>query len=66
MVSYKALNTIIESRTATNSVVLRLCKREKKLSDNNFGAQTGVNLLFRHLFYSKIYIKTYHNYGSER
>ena len=24
----------------------------KKLSYNNFGAQTGVNLLFRHLFYS--------------
>ena len=27
-----------ESRTSANSVVLLMCKRENKLSDNNFGA----------------------------
>lgn len=41
-----------ESRTSTNSVVLLMCKRENELSDNNYEAQTGVNLLSRHLFYS--------------
>lgn len=39
-----------ESRTSTNSVVLLMCKRENELSENNFGAQTGVNLLSQHLF----------------
>ena len=41
-----------ESRTITNSVVLLIWKRNNELSDNNFGAQTGANLLSRHLFYS--------------
>ena len=41
-----------KSRTSTNSVVLLMCKRENELSDNNYEAQTGVNLLSQHLFYS--------------
>ena len=48
---YARMNTSIGvSRTSTNSVVLLMCKRENKLSDNNFGAQTGVNLLSQHPF----------------
>ena len=39
-----------ESRTITNSVVLLIWKRNNELSDNNFGAQTGVDLLSQHPF----------------
>ena len=42
-----------ESRTSTNSVVLMMCKRKNELSDKNSGAQTGVNLQSRHLFFVK-------------
>ena len=32
------LETMTESRTITNSVVLLMCKRKNELSDNYFGA----------------------------